>query len=195
MSNLKIVNETINLMGRKKLESVASDDWGEVINEAVDNAKDYLLSLYDWGFASRFSTLAQLPEPSDLRFRHAYKVPSDSVKETNVYHYQIVENEKRIDQPLFPSQWSKFNDAISTNVEKNLVLRYVSNITNISSAPATFVRMYAYYVASIVTPPLLKDKQLTIDYSQMYRLHFNEAIELDQLSHNSYQGWINSENY
>lgn len=195
MSNLKIVNETINLMGRKKLESVASDDWGEVINEAVDNAKDYLLSLYDWGFASRFATLAQLPEPSDLRFKYAYQVPSDSVKETDIYPYQLVEGHKRIDQPLLQSEWVKFNDAISTNVKNNLVLKYVSNTVNINSAPATFVRMYAYYAASIVTPPLLKDKQLTIDYSQMYRIHFNEAMELDQLSKNSYQSWVHSENY
>lgn len=176
----------MNLLGRDKITNTDQDDWGPVIDNAIDNAKDYILDLYSWSFAKRYLQLALLTENVDLAFPFSYQIPSDNVKVVNVYSPVIVDSKLSINQPLLKNQWEVFNNTVSSNTSEGLVLLYISSLTDINSQTRAFIKMYAYYVASIVCVSLTQETKLVSFYTMEFEKYLNTAVLLDQKDSNTY---------
>lgn len=120
-------------------------------------ARNTLLELHDWKFATRRVTLALLLEDPTDDWLYAYAPPSDCIKERTVfmsegdncagrgYGFDV----ETIDDDL---------SVIYTNVE-DAILRYTALITDTTKYSALFVDAFTWLLASYVAGPLIKGSE------------------------------------
>ncbi|MFU1980137.1 hypothetical protein [Bordetella hinzii] len=119
-------------------------------------ARDSLLELHTWGFATKCAQLAAMGI-SRPEWRFAYAQPADAIKIVAVLPHDAANIEAGIDnaQPFSCEIDNTGADIILTN-QVNAVARYISLVKDTTKFSPLFVQALAWHLASMLAGPLLK---------------------------------------
>lgn len=161
-------------------------------------ARDALLEMHPWGFATKRVTLAQISE-SWPEWDYAYLQPSDAVNIIAILSDDAIDDYvtsngasaistnyavgggSYVPQPFSCEVDSNGNQVIVTD-QANAVLRYSAIVTDTTSFSPLFIMCLSWHLASMLAGPLIKgdagaqQAQLCLSKMQYY---FKEAIESD----------------
>ncbi|HET8869798.1 MAG TPA: hypothetical protein VFM48_05095 [Aquabacterium sp.] len=138
-------------------------------------ARDGLLEMHIWGFASKRAALALVGTYVTSTWKYAYAAPSDVVNyvaildpdaqddysvglqmsNTGIYAAPVRNLGVYTPQQFAVEADDNGNDIIYTNVE-NAVLRYSHIVTDTTKFSPLFVTTLSHYLASMLAGPLLK---------------------------------------
>ena len=121
-------------------------------------ARDSLLELHTWGFATKCAQLAAMGI-SRPEWRFAYAQPADAIKIVAVLPHDAAIIEAGIDnaQPFSCEIDDTGADIIPTN-QVNAVARYISLVRDTTKFSPLFVQALAWHLASMLAGPLLKGR-------------------------------------
>jgi hypothetical protein len=118
-------------------------------------ARDTMLEMHDWGFATRRAALAQISIPSATpatAWEYAYAVPSTAAKLIAI----LVPETPDSDGEAFDVETlSTGSRVIYTNVE-DAILRYVERISDTTKFSPLFVDALGWLLASYLAGPIIK---------------------------------------
>ena len=138
-------------------------------------ARDSLIEMNDWGFATRRVALAQQTNISTT-WLYCYAQPADLVNPISVLYPDAADDTSSSIGSYIPSNWSDTpagygvvytpqpyqlesaadgTDILYTNVQ-NAVLRYVAQVTDTTKFSPLFIRTLAASLASLLAGPILK---------------------------------------
>jgi hypothetical protein len=116
-------------------------------------ARDSLLEMHNWSFATRRTQPALLAEDVDTAWSYAYAAPSGMVKPIAVVCPGALDDADG--QPYTTETLSTGLVVIYTNVE-NAVLRYVARVTDTTKYTPLFVDALSWLLASYLAGPIIK---------------------------------------
>lgn len=117
-------------------------------------ARDELLEMHPWGFATKRRSLADLNDPLySWDYRYAY--PSDCIKPWALLPYQATDDQDSADYLVETD--SSGTMTILTN-EASATLRYTFQVTDTTKFSATFVSALSRLLASYLAGPVLRGK-------------------------------------
>lgn len=139
-------------------------------------ARDALLEMHQWGFATVRATLAQLAINPASSWQYAYGVPSDVINYIAVLDPQV-QDDYSVGVPMgavgpyaqpvvglgvytpqpfeIESDLDSGNAILYCNVQ-NAVLRYTRAVADTTKFPPLFVRCLSHYLASMLAGALIK---------------------------------------
>jgi hypothetical protein len=122
-------------------------------------ARDGLLEMHAWGFATRRTPLALLANPPASTWRYAYGVPADLLNALAVYG-QNAEDDISAHGLLTPQTFvieteENGNSALLTD-QPRAVLHYTVRVNDSERFPPLFVTTLALYLASMLAGPVIK---------------------------------------
>lgn len=165
-------------------------------------ARDSLLEMHTWGFATRRSNLALLQDLSgtQTQWQYIYQAPS------NVLNYMAVLDQNASDdysqqfpmaytqtgvinngqgiytpQPFVVETLEDGTEVIYTNQE-NAMLRYTVKITDPTKFSPLFVETLSHYLAAKLAGPILKGDVGASEAKrqlQLFQIHMEKAVESD----------------
>lgn len=115
-------------------------------------ARDAMLEMHDWGFATRRAQLALLAEDLDTQWSYVYAQPVGVVKRVAI----LLPEAKDDDAQLYETE--SLDDGsivIYTNAEE-AVLRYVAQVTDTTKFTPLFVNALSWLLASHLAGPIIK---------------------------------------
>lgn len=115
-------------------------------------ARDVLLEMHDWGFATRRAAPAVIATTSDA-WEFQYRKPADCVRIIGLLAEGYVNDAQP--EHMFSVESDDDGEVILTNLE-NMTLRYVARVTDTTRYPAMFTQALAWLLASYIAGPLLK---------------------------------------
>lgn len=116
-------------------------------------ARDSLLEMHNWSFATRRVQLALLAEDIDTAWSYAYAAPNGMVKPIAVLLDGSTNDADA--QPYITETLSTGLVIIYTNAE-NAVLRYVARVTDTTKFTPLFVDALSWLLASYLAGPIIK---------------------------------------
>ena len=115
-------------------------------------ARDALLEIFHWGFATRRATLALLDTPT-FDWQFAYAKPADALKLLAVLPAGASSDDEGVEYDVESD--SSGASLILTDAE-NVSLRYVAFVTDPTKFPPLFVMALSWQLASMLAGPILK---------------------------------------
>ena len=141
-------------------------------------ARDSMLELHDWKFATRRAALAQLSTTS-WNWAYAYGVPANTIRVLSVLPAESSPDDEGVDFDLE-------NQADGTPmVLSNLpyaTIRYTTRVTDTTKFPPLFTDALAWLLASHLAGPVIKGDAGTAEAKramQMFQVMFQQAIASD----------------
>ena len=176
LSSLDIKNMALDEVPSTRIQS---EDEVSVEAEAAalhyQPALEYLLEQYDWGFAIRRQTLAQVTNDRSAEWQYAYRLPEDLSRPRIVLPFGA--DIATTDSPAYPSwgPWRGFEGAVPFRIagdslyttQENAILEYISNNPEPSTFTARFTRALATEIASRIVMPIKKDRARQGDLIKM----------------------------
>ena len=158
-------------------------------------ARDALLEMHTWGFATTRVSLAQVATNPTSTWQYAYAVPTDALNLLEIIDpnasddysvgLQLAMSIPTVVQAgvgVYQSQpFAVENDLILTN-QQNAVLRYTQTITDTSQFSPLFVNGLSVLLASYLAGPLIKGQEGRNAAQQMQAAFFKwkeYAVESD----------------
>lgn len=128
-------------------------------------ARDTLLEMHAWNFATKRATLAQLNSTVEA-WAYSYATPTDAIKLLYVLpSYTTTDNElvynsdsTYIPHPFVREVNETGADVVYTNVE-DAVLRYIARVTDTTRFSPLFVQTLSWHLASMLAGPIIKGDQ------------------------------------
>jgi hypothetical protein len=126
-------------------------------------ARDSMLEMHTWGFATRRATLAELSNPSTT-WRYCYAVPRDALNLIAVLAHDATDDYSTgaghpgglyAPQPYVNESLDDGTAVVLTNQEQ-AVLRYTQRVTDSTKFSPLFVTALSWHLASMLAGPLLK---------------------------------------
>lgn len=121
-------------------------------------ARDALLEMHSWRFATRRTVLAELVNPWP-QWRHAYAKPNGCLRVISVIDPNTEDDLQAVGVRAAKNFTVEINDdlaeVILTNQE-DAVLRYVARTTDTTKFPPLFVMALSWQLASMIAGPILK---------------------------------------
>jgi len=172
-------------------------------------ARDTLLEMHPWGFATRRVQLAMLGE-SWSEWTYAYAVPNDAVNiiaivtsdATDDYSEAILTNPNipaggaYVPQPFSCEIQDDGTQVILTDQE-NAVLRYTALVSDTGTFSPLFVSTLSWHLASLLAGPILKGETGAAEAKrclQMMNVYLSQAMESDasqrRINPNQRVSWI-----
>lgn len=132
-------------------------------------ARDALLEMHDWGFATKRVLLAQMACPVS-QWAYCYAAPSDLVKAISLVDsastsdtVASLSGEDAAYSVYTPQPYELEASADGTEVvytnQANALLRYVARVTDTTKFSPLFIRALAASLASMLAGPVLKGEQ------------------------------------
>lgn len=115
-------------------------------------ARDSLLELHNWSFATKQIKPAQLSGQWS-GWRYAYTQPADSVKIVSLTLQDEASGERLI--PYTREADSYGSEMILTN-DENISLKYIYSVLNTNKFPPLFTMTLSWHLASMLAGPILK---------------------------------------
>jgi hypothetical protein len=116
-------------------------------------ARDSLLEMHNWSFATRRTQPALLAEDIDTAWTYAYAAPAGMVKPIAVVVPGALDDADS--QPYTVETLSTGLVVVYTNTE-NAVLRYVARVTDTTKYTPLFVDALSWLLASYLAGPIIK---------------------------------------
>lgn len=116
-------------------------------------ARDSLLEMHNWSFASRRAQLALLAEDIDTAWSYAYAAPAGMVKPVAVVQPGALDTANSEEYTV--ESLASGLVVIYTNTE-NAVLRYTARVTDTTKYTPLFVDALSWLLASYLAGPIIK---------------------------------------
>jgi hypothetical protein len=117
-------------------------------------ARDALLEMHDWRFATRRVTLAQLDASAwAWTWRYAYTTPADALKLLAILPPDAPTDQ---DTSLFEVEANDDGTPLILTDTPDATLRYIAHVTDTTKFSPLFVSTLAWYLASMLAGPVLK---------------------------------------
>lgn len=167
--SLLIVNIVLPLLGSETTQDIESNEWAKVINATVNTRYLSILKRNKWNFAKKIIKLNQLSSNDNPKFRFAFNLPSNFVREVNVYFNEDYKS------PVYDYQIIRgtlYGDS------KTVYIEYIQSNVNVDTTDENFKLALAYDII-INIPQLYNDKTMLQYYIQRARDTYNEAVAID----------------
>lgn len=137
----------------------------ETVAAQYQPALEYLLEDYDWDFAIRRATLAQVTNDRSSEWEFAYRLPDDMLRPRFVLPFGADIAPDSVGYPAW-GPWRGFEGKVPMRIagttlystQENAILEYVSNAPAPATFTARFARALALEIASRVVMPIKKDR-------------------------------------
>lgn len=116
-------------------------------------ARDTLLEMHEWGFATRRANLALLSGVPSWNWRFAYAKPSSCVKIISILRPDACSTEESVDYRTETSATG--SPIILTNLE-DATVRYIAQVEDSTKFSPLFTDALAWLLASYLAGPLIK---------------------------------------
>lgn len=116
-------------------------------------ARDNLLELHPWNFATKRVTLAATSDVAPDTWAFTYSVPSNYIRALAVYPEQT--NSEADQQPFIIETNDSGQLVLFTNVE-NATLKYISSVTDTTKFTPLFTNTLSFMLASFLAGPMIK---------------------------------------
>lgn len=116
-------------------------------------ARDTLLEMHEWGFATRRASLALLSNQSSWNWRYAYARPSSCIKVISVLREQDCAQDRGVDYQTEANESG--TQVILTNLE-NATVRYIAQVQDSTKFSPLFTDALAWLLASYLAGPVIK---------------------------------------
>lgn len=155
----------------------------EVLGQFYENCRDFVLREFDWGFATAFVQLAEVPVNPNPEFPYAYAVPNDCIRVRRIVNtsWQTGFWPCDTETPLPKIPEIKFRiinggsqRLISTSVSP-ATLEYTTKVESPEMFDPIFVSALSWYLASQVAAPLAKSDAIVQKCAGMYQLEISAA--------------------
>ena len=141
-------------------------------------ARDSLLEMHPWNFATRRVSLAALEVPT-WAWTYAYAVPVSCVKVLSVLPYESGSDDET--QPYETEAAEDGSIIIRTNVE-SATCRYITKVTDTAKMPPLFIDALARLLASYMSGPVVKGesgRKAGLEQLQVFRQVASQAMVSD----------------
>lgn len=115
-------------------------------------ARDALLEMHPWNFATKRTTLAEVSDAAPDTWSYAYGTPNNCLRVLNIYPSEATSDDEGQD---FTTETDGTRTLIFTNTEV-AVARYILRITDTARYTPMFVTALSYLLASYLAGPVLK---------------------------------------
>lgn len=124
-------------------------------------ARDSLLEMHPWGFATRRKSLAQMASTASA-WSYCYALPADMLGALAVLSPAALDDDVmdgvQAGQPFIIESNSDGADLLYTN-QPQAVLRYVARVTDTTRFPPLFVKCLARSLAAMLAGPVIKGNE------------------------------------
>jgi len=164
LGNIGSSDTVASLEERSKQRIVCSQFW--------DTARDTVLADFDWPFATRRETLAQMPETTS-NWLYTYQYPTDCLRaQYLVVPGQRVPDEKN--QARFDTGYGAGGQVLFADIEAAQLV-YVCRVEDTGRFPPMFVQALSWKLAAQIAMPLTATRTIVETAMQMYDLEVQKA--------------------
>lgn len=129
---LSICNGALLKIGVPRIQGLSEQTKeARACNSEFDKARETLLRLYPWGFASGRVTLAPDPVPPPFEYEYALALPADCLRIVELYQYE--------GQHKVEGRYLLANSDV-------IYLKYVKDITDMSKADSLFIACLEWWL-------------------------------------------------
>jgi len=136
-------------------------------------ARDECLSEFDWGFAKRRQTLAQISGTAPSGWEYWYTVPNPYLVAR-----QVVVEEYNTPVQFTTESHSTHGTIILTNTD-NAELWYTAIIEDTTKYPPLFIHALSWLLASYLALPITREPKIKEIAAQQYNLNMGKAKAID----------------
>ncbi len=147
-SDVEICNIALAVLEEQRITSLTeSTEQGRYCNIHYDDARDFVLRLHPWNFATRRASLARNATAPAFGYDNSFKLPTDP------YCLRVIS----ANDPSEPPDWKvEGRDLLSHESTVDLV--YIGRIIDVTQFDAGFVQALAHYLAWKLAKPLTGSK-------------------------------------
>lgn len=147
-SDVEICNIALAMLEEQRITSLTeSSEQGRYCNVHYEDARDFVLRLHPWNFATRRAGLARQAETPAFGYSYAFALPTDP------YCLRVIS----VNDPADPPDWKiEGRDLLIDESAVNLV--YIGRIIDVNQYDAGFVQALAHYLAWKLAKPLTGSK-------------------------------------
>lgn len=141
-------------------------------------ARDSMLELHDWKFATRRAPLAWLDRPS-WNWQYAYAAPAQAIKFISVLPFSAG-NDSETQQ--YETEADENGNVIILTNQEQATMRFIARVIDTTRFPPLFVDALAWLLASHLAGPIIKGKEGTAEARTCYstfRLICSQAMTSD----------------
>lgn len=141
-------------------------------------ARDSMLELHDWKFATRRVALAQLTAES-WNWNYAYALPNNVLRVLSILPPASSPDDQGVDYDM--ENQTNGTPMILTNLDE-ATMRYTVRVTDTTKFPPLFADALAWLLASHLAGPVIKGDAGTAEAKramQMFQVMFQQAIASD----------------
>lgn len=181
-SKISICNLALAALGEDAIRSFdEANKRARMCSVFYDQARDYLLSKFDWPFARMLASLQPvvLDEDEVPDGEYAYQLPADCLTPRDLYpkgsrgYWRIAGN------ALF----------CSLTEDDDVRLYYTKRVTDTILFSDTFVALLYLLIAVRISPAITQDKGVTRAMKEQYEIEVREAWESDANIGNDYRSY------
>lgn len=168
-TDVDICNMALARVGAKGQISELTEGSNEAIqcNLVYNHLRLLLLSRFNWSFATKYLTLADLGNPP-AGWSYQYSRPSDLLRIREIYAGGVQQN------IAYELATVDSIQSILTN-EAEAQLKYVSNVTSPSDYDSPFIEALSTFIASRIVMPLSRDPRLLASLREDFMLAIRDA--------------------
>lgn len=171
-SAVQICNLALAMIGSRSTISSLSEESVEAQQCGLFYALslDAILEGFDWPFARRKATLAQVgTPPTDWVYQYAYPNDCLAVRE-------VIRLARELDPIPYTIHFdSEQNTRVILSDEADLVIRYTAKVPNEAVLSPLFVKALAAHLAIELTIPLTRDMKLLSTINERYVMAIRDA--------------------
>lgn len=148
-TKITVINRALVKLGAERLMSETDDNKASRTIEAIyDGLLDGLLRDYRWAFAIKRARLAALSATPEHGFQFQYQLPSDCLRIDSVGDHLFDTRLRHSWHENMGPLWQREGNAILSDIESPLYIRYGARITDPSQWDASFSESFACLLAA-----------------------------------------------
>ena len=176
-TDVRLINQALSHLGHTRFIDARTEDTTEVSVSDVhyDDAVDYVLEDFAWGFAKRYVTLALVEEDPSSDWQFSYRYPVNAIK---IRRIVTVLGLRDPNPPPFTIGSDDTARLIYTD-EEDAVVEVTYRITDTALFSAQFAEAVSWWLGFLMVPGLAKDPGIAARCYQMYVAMIDRAAAHD----------------
>ncbi len=147
-SDVEICNIALGILQEQRITSLTeSSEQARYCNVHYDDARDFVLRLHPWNFATRRASLSRNAAQPAFGYDYSYALPTDP------YCLRVIS----VNDPLYPPMWKIEGRDLLIDVDA-VDLVYIGRVIDVNQYDAGFVQALAHYLAWKLAKPLTGSK-------------------------------------
>lgn len=181
-SDTQIANRALTKLGEQRLLSLGDDtNAGRTLSSMFEQVRDAELRRYNWKFAMKRASLTALVAAPAFGYQSQYPLPPDFLRLVQVGEYYV----RPFTKARAPWSVERLSDdsgqAILTDLDAPLAIRYVSRVANVGLFDPLFVEAFACKLAMEACEAITQSSDKRAAAERGYRFALSEAARCDAI--------------